>query len=108
MDAFVTSWRARGFSRVTIDNDTGLLERTLKALGLPAWEVTPEDSDRVVGDLAVTGRAASTPEGEGSGVNLLDGLAEPSPADVGGPHAHRHSHPPEAARRTHHYLLGRF
>jgi integrase/recombinase XerD len=41
VDAFVTSWRARGFSPVTIDNDTGLLERTLKALGLPAWEVTP-------------------------------------------------------------------
>jgi site-specific recombinase XerD len=60
VDAFVTSWRVRGFSPVTIDNDTGLLERTLKALGLPAWEVTPEDIDRVVGDLAVTGRAAST------------------------------------------------
>ena len=35
VEAFVTSWRARGFSPVTIDNDTGLLERTLKALGLP-------------------------------------------------------------------------
>src|SRR5579863_6686711 len=35
-----------------------------------------------------------TPEGQGSSVNLVDGLAEPSPADVGGPHAHRHSHPP--------------
>jgi IS605 OrfB family transposase len=45
---------------VTIDNDTGLLERTLKALGRPAWEVTPEDIDRVVGDLAVAGRATST------------------------------------------------
>ena len=33
VDAFVTSWRARGFSPVTIDNDIGLLERTLKALG---------------------------------------------------------------------------
>ena len=60
VDAFVLSWTARGFSPVTIDNDTGLLERTLKALGLPAWEVTPEDIDRVVGDLAVAGRAAST------------------------------------------------
>ncbi len=50
VDAFVTSWRVRGFSPVTIDNDTGLLERTLKALGLPAREVTPEDIDRVVGD----------------------------------------------------------
>ena len=60
VDAFVASWRARGFSPVTIDNDTGVLERTLSALGRPAWEVTAEDVDRVVGDLAVAGRAAST------------------------------------------------
>ena len=51
---------ARGFSEVTIDNDIGLLERTLAALGRPAWEVTAYDIDRVVGDLAVAGRAAST------------------------------------------------
>lgn len=60
VDAFVASWRARGFSSVTIDNDVGLLERTLVALGRPAWEVTAEDIDRVVGDLAVAGRASST------------------------------------------------
>lgn len=60
VDAFVASWRARGFSPVTIDNDIGLLERTLAALGRPAWEVTPEDIDRVVGDLAVKGRKTST------------------------------------------------
>lgn len=60
VEAFIASWRARGFSPVTIDNDTGLLERTLRALGRPAWEVTPEDIDRVVGDLAVAGRATST------------------------------------------------
>ena len=60
VDAFVASWRARGFSPVTIDNDIGLLERTLTALGRPAWEVTSEDIDRVVGELAVAGRAAST------------------------------------------------
>jgi len=59
-EAFIASWRARGFSEVTIDNDIGLLERTLSALGRPAWEVTAEDIDRVVGDLAVAGRAAST------------------------------------------------
>jgi site-specific recombinase XerD len=57
---FVASWRARGFSPVTIDNDIGLLDRTLSALGRPAWEVTPEDIDRVVGGLAVAGRKAST------------------------------------------------
>jgi len=60
VEAFVASWRARGFSPVTIDNDTGLLERTLVALGRPAWEVTPDDIDRVVGELAVAGRATST------------------------------------------------
>ncbi|MFD8533660.1 tyrosine-type recombinase/integrase [Streptosporangium canum] len=60
VEAFVASWRARGFSPVTIDNDTGLLERTLTALGRLAWEVTPEDIDRIVGDLAVAGRATST------------------------------------------------
>ncbi|MEV1081977.1 site-specific integrase [Streptomyces sp. NPDC050211] len=43
-----------------IDNDIGLLERTLAALGRPVWKVTPEDIDRVVGDLAVKGRATST------------------------------------------------
>lgn len=60
VDAFVASWRARGFSQVTIDNDIGVLERTLAALGRPAWEVTPDDIDRVVGDLAIAGRAAAT------------------------------------------------
>ncbi|GGV72375.1 hypothetical protein GCM10010277_85170 [Streptomyces longisporoflavus] len=60
VDAFVASWWARGFSPVTIDNDIGLLERTLAALGRPAWEVTPQDNDRVVGDLAVQGRKTST------------------------------------------------
>ncbi|GAA3520016.1 hypothetical protein GCM10023075_81890 [Streptosporangium album] len=60
VEAFVASWTARGFSPVTIDNDTGLLERTLTALGRLAWEVTPEDIDRIVGDLAVAGRATST------------------------------------------------
>ena len=60
VDAFVASWRARGFSPVTIENDIGLLERTLAALGRPAWEVTAEDIDRVVGELAVAGRSAST------------------------------------------------
>ena len=60
VEAFVASWRARGFSPVTIENEIGLLERTLTALGRPAWEVTPEDIDRIVGDLAVAGRATST------------------------------------------------
>ncbi len=32
VDALVASWRARGFSPVTIGNDSALLERALKAL----------------------------------------------------------------------------
>lgn len=60
VDAFVLSWRARGYSPVTIENDTALLERMLTALGRPAWEVTPEDVDRVVGELAAAGRSSST------------------------------------------------
>ena len=60
VEAFIASWTARGFSPVTVENDIGLLERTLTALGRPAWEVTSEDIDRVVRDLAVAGRAAST------------------------------------------------
>ncbi len=64
VEAFVASWTARGFADSTIDNDTGMLERMLErmlaALGRPAWEVTAEDVDRVVGDLASAGRAVST------------------------------------------------
>jgi integrase/recombinase XerD len=60
VEAFVASWTARGFAATTIGNDAGLLERMLAALGRPAWEVTPEDVDRVVGELAAAGRAAST------------------------------------------------
>ena len=48
---------------MTIDNDTGVLERVLALLGRPAWEVTAEDVDRVVGGLAAGGLAASTRRG---------------------------------------------
>lgn len=60
VDAYVCSWAARGFSHVTIDNDTGVLERMLSALGKPAWEVTAEDIDRVVGAMATDGKASTT------------------------------------------------
>lgn len=60
VEEFVASWTARGFSEVTIANDVGVLERMLAALGRPAWEVTAEDVDRVVGSLASQGRAVST------------------------------------------------
>jgi hypothetical protein len=60
VEAFVASWTARGFAASTIGNDAGLLERMLAALDRPAWEVTAEDVDRVVGELAAAGRAVST------------------------------------------------
>ncbi len=60
MEAFVASWMARGFAATTIGNDAGVLERMLAALGCPAWEATPEDVDRMVGELAAAGWATST------------------------------------------------
>lgn len=63
VEAYVASWTARGFSPVTIENDSGVLERVLVLLGRPAWEVTVEDMDRAVGALAADGLACSTRRG---------------------------------------------
>ena len=60
VEAFVASWTARGFAASTIAKDVGVLERMLAALGRPVWEVTAADVDRVVGELASSGRAVST------------------------------------------------
>ena len=60
VEAFVASWTVRGFASPTVGTDAGVLERMLAALGRPAWEVTTADVDRVVGELASSGRAAST------------------------------------------------
>jgi integrase/recombinase XerD len=58
--AFEASQVARGFSEQTIVNGGATLQRFLDACGRPAWEVTREDIDRVVGGLAAQGLAAST------------------------------------------------
>src|SRR6266566_5803309 len=58
--AYAASWVARGFSQVTVDSATSRLERVLATFGMPAWEVTREDVDRVVGSWAAAGIAAST------------------------------------------------
>ncbi len=63
VDGFIASQVARGFSPVTIENGSGVLERMLALCGRPAWEVTREDIDRVVGQLAAEGMAASTRRG---------------------------------------------
>ena len=58
--AFEASQVARGFSRTSMDNGAGVLERFLAACGRPAWDVTREDVDRVVAGLSAQGLAAST------------------------------------------------
>ncbi|MGH9122441.1 MAG: tyrosine-type recombinase/integrase [Acidimicrobiales bacterium] len=63
MDAFVASWTARGFSAVFIENATGVLERFLALLAVPAWEAGPDDVDAVVAQLVANGLAASTRRG---------------------------------------------
>jgi integrase/recombinase XerD len=63
VEAYQASQVARGFSPLTIGNGAGTLERFLEACGRPAWEVTREDIDRVAGELAAAGMAASTRRG---------------------------------------------
>jgi site-specific recombinase XerD len=63
IESFVGSRSARGFSDITIENATGVLERFLSLLGMPAWEASPADIDRVVAELVVKGMAASTRRG---------------------------------------------
>lgn len=63
VDGFVASWSARGFSSVTIENATGVLDRFLELLEIPAWEASADDIDRVVGELVARGMAASTRRG---------------------------------------------
>lgn len=48
VDDFVASQVARGFSPVTIENGTGVLERFLALAVRPAWELTASDIDGVV------------------------------------------------------------
>lgn len=63
VDAYVASQVARGFSEITIENGTGTLERFLDRLGRPIWEVTRDDVDRVLGELAARGIGATSRRG---------------------------------------------
>jgi hypothetical protein len=63
LEAYLASWTARGFSPVTIENDSGVLDRVLGLLGRPAWKVTIDDVDRVLGGLAADGLKPSTRRG---------------------------------------------
>ena len=55
VDGFVASQVARGFSALTIDNGTGVLERFLALAEKPAWELTAFDVDAVVAALIERG-----------------------------------------------------
>ena len=63
VESFVATWSARGFSSVFIENATGVLERFLALLAVPAWEASPDDVDTVVAQLVANGLAASTRRG---------------------------------------------
>lgn len=60
LEAFTATWSAGGFSPVTIENATGLLDRMLSLLGRPAWEVTVDDVDWEVGALSDLGITSAT------------------------------------------------
>ncbi|MCO4265240.1 tyrosine-type recombinase/integrase [Pseudarthrobacter sp. MDT3-26] len=63
VDAFVASQVARGFSQLTIDNGTGVLERFLALAGKPAWELEPEDIDSIMAALIERGVGTVTRRG---------------------------------------------
>jgi integrase/recombinase XerD len=60
VDGFVASQVARGFSQLTIDNGTGVLERFLALADKPAWDLTSGDVDSVVALLVDKGVGAVT------------------------------------------------
>lgn len=63
VDAFVASQVARGFSPITIDNGTGVLERFLALADRPAWELESADVDAVMAALIKRGVGAVTRRG---------------------------------------------
>jgi site-specific recombinase XerD len=63
IDAFVASQVAQGFSQITIDNGTGVLERFLALAGKPVWEITEHDVDRVIAVLVKRGVTQTTRRG---------------------------------------------
>ena len=71
VEAWAASQVARNFTPATVDKATGTLERILELCGRPAWEVTREDLDRVVGVFASAGLSASTRRGY---VSVFKGL----------------------------------
>ena len=63
VDGYVAAQVAQGFSAVTIENATGVLERFLVLAARPAWEITEHDVDRVVAELVARGVGQTTRRG---------------------------------------------
>jgi site-specific recombinase XerD len=63
IDAFVGSQVAQGFSQITIDNGTGVLERFLALAAKPAWEINEHDVDAVIAALVKRGVSQTTRRG---------------------------------------------
>lgn len=63
LEAFVASQVAQGFSQITIENGIGVLERFLALAGVPAWEISERDVDRVVAVLVERGIGQTTRRG---------------------------------------------
>lgn len=60
VEGFHASQVARGFSQITIDNDTGVLERFLALASTPVWELSATDVDVMIGVLVDRGIGADT------------------------------------------------
>ena len=63
IDGFIGSQVAQGFSQITIENGTGVLERFLALAAKPAWEITEHDVDRVIAALVKRGVSQTTRRG---------------------------------------------
>ena len=63
VEAYAASQVAQGFSQITIDNGSGVLERFLALAGKPAWEITEDDVDRVIAVLVKRGVTQTTRRG---------------------------------------------
>jgi integrase/recombinase XerD len=60
VQAFASTWTARGFAPTTIGCYTSLLERVLDHYDRPVWQIEPADVDAMLHSLVVAGRAAGT------------------------------------------------
>jgi site-specific recombinase XerD len=60
VQAFATTWVARGFAPTTISAYTSLLPRVLARFETPVWQIEPAHVDAMLHGLLLAGRAAAT------------------------------------------------